>query len=78
MARWPGSWLELALGEDVGDEALLLPLMEAVTVGGDDAGRLLPAMLQRVQPEVGDVRGLGMAVDADDAAHSVKPSRGRR
>ena len=44
-----GQLLELAARERVGDEALLLPLVEAVTVGRDDAGRFLPAMLQGVQ-----------------------------
>ena len=49
-------------------------VVEAIAVGGDDAGRLLPAMLQRVQPEVGDVGGLGVTVDAEDAAHGIGTS----
>ena len=73
-----GQLLELAAREDVGDEALLLPLMEPLAVGGDDAGRFLPAVLQRVQAEVGDVGRLGVAVDADDAAHTEMPPTGRR
>src|SRR5206468_6317927 len=60
---------ELALAERVADEALLLGLVKPVTVAGDDAGRLLPAVLKRMETEVGDVRRLGMAVYADDAAH---------
>ena len=42
--------------------------MEDAPVEGDDAGRLLAAMLQRVQAERGDRGGVGMAVDAEDAA----------
>ena len=42
--------------------------MEALAVEGDDAGRFLAAMLQRVQAERGDGGGVGMAEDAEDAA----------
>src|SRR5207253_2310960 len=68
--------LELAARERFGDQPLLLPLMETITVGGDDAGGFLPAMLQGMQPEVRDVGRLGMAVNADDAAHDVEPPKG--
>ena len=37
-------------------------------VGRGDAGALLPAVLQRVEPEVGHVGRFGMAEDAEDAA----------
>ena len=37
-------------------------------VGGGDARALLPAVLQRVEAEVGQVRRLGVAEDAEDAA----------
>ena len=62
--------------EHVLDEAHL-----AVRVAGcspslrDDAGGFLPAMLERVQAEVRDVGGLGVAVDAEDAAHGVGVER---
>jgi hypothetical protein len=37
-----------------------------------DAGGLLPAVLQRVEPEVGEVGGLGVAVHAEHAALVVE------
>ena len=47
--------------ESVGDEAHLAHgLRRAVIVHGDNAGRLLSAMLQRVQAEVRDVRRVRM------------------
>ena len=46
--------------------------VELLAVARDDAGRLLPAVLQRVQAEVRDVRGLGVPVDAEDAALVVE------
>ena len=51
-----------------------MPLMLArcVAVGGSDAGRFLAAMLQSVEAEIGLARGVGMAVDRDDAAFFVK------
>ena len=39
-----------------------------LAVGGGDAGALLPAVLQRVEAEVGEVGGLGVPEDAEDAA----------
>ena len=36
---------------------------------GDDAGALLAAVLQRVEPEIGEVGRVVVAVDAEDAAH---------
>ena len=55
-------------GEMVADEAEAALRMEARAVEGDDAGRLLPAMLQGVQAERRDRRGVGMAEYAEDAA----------
>ena len=46
--------------------------VELLAVIGDDAGRLLAAMLQRVQAERGERRRVGMAVDAEDAAFLVQ------
>src|SRR5690606_19697830 len=43
--------------------------MELTLVGGDDPGRLLAAVLQGVKPQIGDVRGLGMAKYAKNATH---------
>ena len=47
----------------------------AVVVDGDDAGRLLSAMLQRVQPELGERDRVGMTVNAEDAAHRSDADR---
>ena len=42
---------------------------ELSAVGRDDARALLTAVLERVQPEVGELGRLRVAVDAEDAAH---------
>ena len=57
-----------AVGKAVADEAELALGVEDAPVEGDDAGRLLAAMLERVQAERGDRRGVRMAEDAEDAA----------
>ena len=41
-------------------------------VAGADAGALLSAVLQRVEAQVGQLGGFGMAVDGDDAALVVE------
>ena len=41
---------------------------DLLQIGGGDPGTLLPAVLQRVQAEVGHVGRLGMAEDTEDAA----------
>ena len=46
--------------------------MEGRTIIADDAGRFLPAMLQRVEAERGNRGGVAMAIDAKDAAFLVK------
>ena len=46
--------------------------VELLAVIGDDAGRLLAAMLQRVQAERRQRRRLGMAEDAEHAAFLVQ------
>jgi hypothetical protein len=60
-------------GEGVADEAETAFGMEALAVEGDDAGRLLAAMLQGVQAERGERCGVGMAVDAEDTAFLPQP-----
>ena len=47
--------------------------MEMGAVEADDAGGLLAAMLERVQAERGQRRGIGMVEDAEDAAFLVQP-----
>ena len=49
--------------------------VELLAVIGDDAGRFLAAMLQRVQAERRQRRAVGMAVDAEDAAFFVQMIR---
>jgi len=42
-------------------------------IGGDQPGRFLAAMLERVHAEVGDIRGFVVVMDAEDAAHGGSP-----
>ncbi len=52
----------------------LAPLgVEPYAVEGDDAGRLLPAMLEGMQTERDDRRRVRMAEDAEDAALLAQP-----
>ncbi len=59
---------EVLLAERVLDEAHRAVEVELLAVARDDARRLLAAVLERVQAEVREVRRLGVAVDAEDAA----------
>ena len=73
MARSPGRRsITLAIGEIVADQADMALGVEAGAVEGDDAGRLLAAMLQGMQAERGQRRGVRMAEDAEDAALLVQ------
>ena len=54
--------------EDVGDMAHRSRARMLITVGRGDAGALLSAVLQGIEPQVGEVGRLGMAEDAEDAA----------
>ena len=63
---------DLLGAEIVADKAHAAMGVELLAVIGDDAGRLLAAMLQRVQAERGQRRRVGMAVDAEDAAFFVE------
>ena len=55
-------------GENLGHEAHALVLAELLAVAGDDARALLAAVLQGVEAVVGEFGGVGMAVNAKDAA----------
>ena len=66
------------VGEDLRDQAHALDVGEVLAVGSGDAGRLLAAMLEGVEAEIGLARGVGMAVDGDDAAFFVELVAGRR
>ena len=67
--RVPGQVLQAVGGEDVVDVPHLADDAQLVAVGRDDAGRLLAAVLERVQAEVGEVRRLRVSVDSNDPAH---------
>jgi hypothetical protein len=59
---------EHVVGEDLRDQAHALDVGQMLAVGGGDAGRLLAAMLQGVEAEIGLAGGVGMAVNGDYAA----------
>ena len=63
---------EHIFGEDVGDRAHGLVRARGQAVGGDDAGRFLAAMLQRMQAEVSQLLRLRVREDRDHAALVVK------
>ena len=48
------------------------PSAELFAIAGDNAGGFLPAMLQRIEAEIGQIRGLFVPVDAEDRALVVK------
>ena len=57
----------------VADQALAALGVEAGAVEGDNSGRLLAAVLKRVQSEGDDRRRVGMAEDPEDAALFAQP-----
>jgi hypothetical protein len=63
-----GQTVETLLVEDLGDEPHGALGAEHAAVGGDDAARLLPAVLELVEAEVGEARRLRVPVDAEHAA----------
>src|SRR5690606_35248856 len=56
------------LRKGVADQPDMAFDMELAAVEGNDAGGFLPAMLQRMQAERDDGRGIGPAENAEDAA----------
>ena len=46
--------------------------VQIVAIAGDDAGGFLPAVLQRVETEISEVGGFGMAEDAEDTTLVVE------
>ncbi len=62
-------------GKVVADQALAALRVEPLAVEGDDAGRLLSAMLQGVQAERDDRCRVGMTEDSEDAAFLVQAVR---
>ncbi len=70
--------LEHALGEDVGHQAhAAVRAGDAGLVHRDDAGRLLAAVLQRVQAQIREPRRVRMVRNADNAAHRSQLLRAR-
>src|SRR4051812_48920266 len=63
----------LAAGEALADEAHAALGVEALAVVGDDAGGFLAAMLERVQSERRNRRGIRVAEHAEDAALLTQP-----
>ncbi len=66
--EFAGQFGEHIVGKNIRDQAHALDVGEICVVGGCNSGRLLSAMLQRVQREVGLARGIRMAVNGDHAA----------
>jgi hypothetical protein len=67
---------EHVVGEDLRNQAHAFDVGEVLAVGGSDAGRLLSAMLQGVEAEIGFSGGVGVVVNGDYAAffmESVPP-----
>src|SRR5205823_9079105 len=62
----PGQAPEPLRTEHVGDPAHRLLQVQAGAVGGRDAGRLLATVLERVEAQVHDVRGLRMVPDRSE------------
>ena len=65
---------ERALVEHLGHQAHVLVDEQPLAVGGRDAGRLLPAVLQGVEPVVGELGDvLAGGPDAEDATGVLRP-----
>src|SRR5690348_7375675 len=67
-----GEATEPVAAEDVGDPTHGLLDVESVAVGGRNARGLLPAVLEGVEAEIGDVGGLGVIPHAEEAALVVE------
>ena len=64
-----GHGREIGVGKDLRDKAEVLAHENRLAVADRDAGRVLAAMLQRVQREVGHARHIvAGSPDAEDAA----------
>src|SRR6185369_9186831 len=76
-AHVPHEVAHVARAEDVAHEAAPLVHVEAVALGGDDAGCILAAVLQDRHPVVQELVHGTAGHDSDDAAHgSSVPSCG--
>ena len=68
MARCPGKLIQDAGVEDLGHQPQAPVHADPFAVAGDDAAGLLAPVLEGVEAEVGDAGGLGVPVNAEDAA----------
>ena len=59
--------------KNIGHQAHAFFEMQFAPVARNDSGRFLAAMLQRVEAQIGHLRGFGMAEDAAHSAVIVKP-----
>ena len=66
--RMPRQLRQRLAVEDIGDVPHLLRHTHDAAIGDRDAGAFLTAVLQRVQTEIGHVRGLVVSEDPEDAA----------
>ena len=68
VTRQPSQY---ALAKDVGHEShATVQACHTGPIHRDDTSRLLAAVLEAVEPQIGDARCVGNACYADDAAHS--------
>ena len=75
IASSPCSAERLRSSNTCGDEAEVAQRGQPAVLADRDAGRLLAAVLQRVEPEVGEARDVaGRRANAEDAAHQTVPS----
>ena len=63
---------ECAFSKDIGHQAHAFVQVHVHAIGGGDASRLLTAMLQSVQSQVGELGRLRMAIDGKDATFVIK------
>jgi hypothetical protein len=61
--------------ENVGDQSQTAVRHQDRPVRRDDSSSLLPAVLQGIEAEVGEIRRFGMAVNADYPAFFSEPVR---
>src|SRR6476660_600147 len=64
--------LEGLIVENVRDQSHALMQVEMIAVPGDDAGRFLSAVLQRIKSEIRQIGRFLVAVDAEDGTLVVK------
>ena len=61
---------------DVGDMSHGFMEVDLLPVRRGDPGAFLPAMLERIQAEIGKTRGFGLICDSENSTHSKDQSPG--